>query len=113
LLTTSKGRTVIHGKRSSPLNEEQSFLHHTSLGLAQWRALRAFKNATDDFEPLCKRIRIDGVTLDELLAFGLAEAGPTSHRFDSSDGPTGYRLSPLGRQVLDRGPWATPQPPCK
>ena len=27
--------------------------------------------------------------------------------FDPNYGPTGYRLSALGRQVLDRGPWAT------
>jgi hypothetical protein len=89
------------------LNTEQTFLRNNSLRLSQWRALRAFKDATEEFEPLSKRERIDAGTLDQLLIFGLAEAGPTSPRFDPDYGPTGYRLSALGRQVLDRGPWAT------
>jgi hypothetical protein len=88
------------------LNNEPSFLDSKSLGLSQWRALRAFKASTDEFEPLAKKVKIDEVVLDQLLRLGLAEAGPTSHRFDPRYGPTGYRISPLGRQVLDRGPWA-------
>jgi len=96
------------------LNREQAFLENSSLGLSQWRALQAFKDATEEFEPLIKRVRIDGAILDQLLKSGLAEAGPTSQRFDPTYGPTGYRLSPLGRQVLDRGPWATgPDPQSK
>jgi len=89
------------------LNQEPSFLESKSLGLSQWRALRAFKASTEEFEPLAKKVRIDSAVLSQLLRLGLAEAGPTSHRFDPRDGPTGYRISPLGRQVLVRGPWAT------
>ncbi|WP_139202675.1 hypothetical protein [Rhodopseudomonas pseudopalustris] len=83
--------------------EEKVFLAETALDAHEWRGVGQLANAIDIFEPLAKRGNLGEVVADRLVSLGLAEKGRSSDRYFAIGMKVGYRLSPLGWKILDRG----------
>ena len=78
--------------------EDEHFLSKVVLDAHEWRGVRELSNAWSKFEPLAKRGNLGSKVADRLVVQGLAETG-LSQRYDSQ----GYRLTPLGWMVYERG----------
>jgi hypothetical protein len=82
---------------------DDEFLQHQALSAHEWRGVTELANALSEFEPLAKRGHLGKKVADQLVSIGLAESGPASERYRAIGFDVGYRLSPRGRKVLERG----------
>jgi hypothetical protein len=90
-------------KALSVTDDDERFLAETVLDAHEWRGIGELANAISIFEPLNKRGNLGEVVADRLVALGLAEKGRSSDRYFAIGLTVGYRLSPLGWKVKDRG----------
>lgn len=84
-------------------NEEAYFLASISLEAREWNGVLELSKALSEFEPLAKRVKIGHITADRLLELGLAEKGECGAPYVSRGMAVGYRLTPLGWAIKERG----------
>jgi hypothetical protein len=85
------------------MTDDEEFVAHNALNANEWRGVNQLANALSIMEPLAKRGNLGEVVADRLVSLGLAEKGRSSDRYFAIGMAVGYRLTPLGWKILDRG----------
>ena len=85
------------------MNDDDHNLGNEALDRFDWMALRDLAKSLNDFEPIEARAKTGDALAERLVQIGLVETGPCSARYAARGFRSGYRLTPRGWYVLERG----------